>query len=95
MKPKLRSSSMFLVCCLSLMTTAFVFTASATPRDAGQRSVAQWEHLALTHMGADLGGELSQKITRLGNEGWQLVCVSTIDKDGTTEKMFYYFKRPK
>jgi hypothetical protein len=84
---------MFLVCCMLLATATLVFTASATPQDNVQSSDMQWEHLAITHQGAGLGGELSQQINRLGNEGWQLVCVSTVEKDGTTEKTVYYFKR--
>jgi hypothetical protein len=78
-----------------LATATLVFTASATPQDDVQSSVTQWEHLAISHQGAGLSRELSQQINRLGNEGWQLVCVSMVDKEGTAERTIYYFKRPK
>ncbi len=78
-----------------LMPVTYALTASATQQDTGPVDGASWEHLALPHDGAGLGGDLSRQINRLGNEGWQLVCVSTISKDGTKEKAIYYFKRPK
>ena len=52
-------------------------------------------HLALQHDGADLGGDFSRQIDRLGNEGWQLVWVSTVAKEGTTKRAIFYFKRLK
>jgi len=62
--------------------------------EAAQDQVQQWEHLALSHDGAGLGGELSAQIMRLGKEGWELVGVIPIEKNGTTIKTHYYFKRP-
>lgn len=70
--------------------------ATAGPASATQNEpAAAWEHLALTHDDAGLGGELAAKIVQLGNEGWELVCVVPIAEDGTTVKTRYYFKRPK
>jgi len=68
--------------------------AGATAQPPVQRT-ARWEHLALTQEDAGLGGGLSRQIIRLGNEGWELVDVTPIAKDGTTVKTRYYFKRPK
>jgi len=92
---KSRISSLLLLGCVLLMPVTYALTASATPQDHGKDSVTCWEHLALAHDRADLGGDLSGQIVRLGNEGWQLVCVSPIAKAGTTVKTIYYFKRPK
>lgn len=74
---------------------ALVFLAAARPAATAQDQVQQWEHLALSHDDAGLGGELSAQIVRLGKEGWELVGVTPIEKNGTTIKTRYYFKRPK
>ena len=92
---KSRISSLLLLCCVLLVPVTYALTASATQQDVGQDSVTRWEHLALAHDRADLGGDLSGQIIRLGNEGWQLICVSPIARAGNTVKTIYYFKRPK
>jgi len=73
--------------------------ADGNPGGVGREdpAAARWEHLALTHNGADVGSDrgLSTRIVRLGNEGWELVNVSTVAKDGTTVKVLFFFKRPK
>ena len=92
---KSRINSLLLLCCVLLVPVTYALTASATQQGNPQDSVTRWEHLAMFHDRADLGGDLSGQIVRLGNEGWQLVCVSPIAKEGTTEKTIYYFKRPK
>jgi hypothetical protein len=38
--------------------------------------------------------ELSRRIVQLGNEGWELVDVESIIKDGTTTQVVYCFKKP-
>ena len=91
---KSRFSFVLVTCCALLIAAAFAFTASGNQQDNEKEGRPQWEHLALPH-GADLAGDLSRQINRLGNEGWQLVCVTAIAKEGTTEKTVYYFKRPK
>ena len=74
------------------MTLAFAGPGSA---QQDQPSVEQWEHLALTHDDAGLSKDLSQQIVRLGDQGWELVCVTPVTKDGSTVTTRYYFKRPK
>jgi hypothetical protein len=66
----------------------------SAPPDATRRS---WQHLAFP-VDADKGvgdAEVSRKIVQLGDEGWELVGVGTFQKDGTTTKLVYFFKRPK
>ena len=92
---KSRTGFLLLLCCVLLLPVTYALTASATQQGNLQDSATRWEHLAMTHDGADLSGDLSGQIVRLGNEGWQMVCVSPIAKEGTTVKTIYYFKRPK
>ncbi|GAA4465115.1 hypothetical protein GCM10023156_52430 [Novipirellula rosea] len=39
--------------------------------------------------------ETSRKIVQLGGEGWELVDVESLVKDGASTKLIYFFKRPK
>ena len=39
--------------------------------------------------------EFSKKINELGNSGWELCDVESIQKDGNTTERIYFFKRPK
>lgn len=59
--------------------------------------VQKWEHLAFEAEGVVVKGnrEMAAQIIRLGNDGWELVDVETIEKDGTSERIVYFFKRPK
>lgn len=78
-----------------LVVATFALTASAFQDSDARDTKTQWEHLALPHQGAGLGNDLAKRVNRLGNEGWQLVCVTAVSKEGTTEKTIYYFKRAK
>lgn len=92
---KTRSGLIVILSCLlfiPLLTQAF--TASAGQRDDEPVAETRWEHLALPYP-AKLDTELSKKINKLGDDGWQLVCVTATDRDGTTDRTIYYFKRPK
>ena len=82
---------------LSLGTAAFTASAQPTSASAPERAVKRWECAALTHDGAEVLGDekLAAKIRGMGDEGWELVSVSTVVKDGTTTKTIFYFKRPK
>ena len=62
---------------------------------AVQQSAQGWQHLALENDLADPANnqELSRRINQLGREGWELVDVENITKDGTTSKTVYFFKR--
>jgi hypothetical protein len=58
-------------------------------------SVAQWQHLALTHViGETPQNELARSINKLGREGWELVSVADVTESGTTTKTVFYFKKP-
>ena len=39
--------------------------------------------------------DASRNIMQLGSEGWELVDVEALTKDGRTTKLIYFFKRPK
>lgn len=39
--------------------------------------------------------EFSKKINELGNSGWKLCDVESIQKDGNTTERIYFFIRPK
>jgi hypothetical protein len=62
---------------------------------AAAGAVRSWEHLAMTVEAADGPGdaETSRRIMQLGDEGWELVDVESLSKDGTTTKLIYFFKR--
>lgn len=59
-------------------------------------TVAKWEHLGLPHDAtkAFSTAKLARQINKLGEEGWELVNVLNFQKEGTTTKTVYYFKRP-
>lgn len=69
---------------------------TAMAQQPARPPIQKWQHMALTHNGADVSGDgnLSGQITKIGNEGWELVSVSSIIRNGTTEGTVFYFKRP-
>ena len=78
---------------LVMLVGTFQMTTSAQSNTGGSR----WEHLAMAvEAEQSLGDETtSRKIIQLGSEGWELVDVESLSKDGTTTKLVYCFKRPK
>lgn len=84
-----------LLCCTLAIPLAYTLAAPAAEQVNGQGDRAAWQHLALPHEGASLDADLSRQINRLGDDGWQLVGVTPIAKDGTTVQTIYYFKRLK
>ncbi len=93
---KTNLGTLIAVCSVVVMIAAFAFANAGTQDDAGLRQ-AKWQHLALTHNGPRVSGEgeLSRQIEKLGDEGWELVDVSAIVRNGTTEQTVLYFKRPR
>ena len=79
---------------VSVMLTYSLFAEDSKHQD---KKRVRWEHSALTHNEAEVDGhpQLASQIVRMGNEGWQLVSVSTIEKEGTTVKTILYFNRLK
>ena len=60
-----------------------------------EEALSQWQHLALTHDGKDLGGgDLARQINEVGRKGWELVSVETYTESGTTTKTVFFFKKP-
>ena len=90
-----RTSVLSVLLCLVL--AGLVGTVAVGADDDAPATKPRWEHIAMTHDGAQVNNspDLSKQIIRLGNEGWELVTVTTIVKEGTTEKTVFYFKRPK
>ena len=69
--------------------------AQDSPAGRVKPSVAQWQHLALTHViGKTPQNELARSINKLGREGWELVSVANVSESGTTTKTVFYFKKP-
>ena len=62
----------------------------------GDAAAGGWQHLALTHEGDSVDGDpkLSRQINQLGRDGWELVSVTSLTKDGTTVRIVFCFKRP-
>lgn len=75
------------------VTASLAFASSAVSSQQPPPKQA-WQHLALTQDDDGLGNGLGQQINKLGREGWELVNVVPLTKDGTTVKTRYYFKRP-
>jgi len=73
------------------ITLAFASSASSSQQEIPRQA---WQHLALTQEDDGVGNGLGQQINKLGREGWELVGVTPLTKDGTTVKTRYYFKRP-
>lgn len=55
-----------------------------------------WEHLALPSEGTAITGnrELAKQINQLGRDGWEMFSVLNEQRDGTTIKTVFFFKRP-
>ena len=63
------------VSCLAVALAVFTFAAYVTEPKAAPHVALRWEHLALTHNDGDVGndGNLSQRIVRLGDQGWERI----------------------
>ena len=90
---RLSAVALALAVTLTFVTMTSLSAQSAAPDVAP----ARWEHLALTQESGQVGGDrdVSRKIVKLGEQGWELVTVSTTVEDGSTTKAVFYFKRPK
>ncbi len=84
-----------LLLCVAVSITTFLASPETAASQQDDQATATWEHLALTQDDPGLGGDLARQINRLGDEGWELVCVVPVTKDGSTVKTRYYFKRRK
>ncbi len=90
-----KTTLVILLCCALFIPLAYTLAAPTAEEPDGPTGNVAWQHLALPHEGAGLDAELSRQINRLGDEGWQLVGVTPIAKEGTTVQTIYYFKRLK
>ncbi|MHC4399448.1 MAG: hypothetical protein ACYTG0_07200 [Planctomycetota bacterium] len=81
--------------CLVVVAAASLSAQKAEP-DAPADAPTSWQHLALssdTEKGVSGDPELNRRIIQLGREGWELVDVENVTRDGTTTKTVYFFKR--
>lgn len=53
-----------------------------------------WQHLAFETEPNLKGPDTARQINRLGRDGWELVDVTPVSQDGSTEKLIYFFKKP-
>lgn len=91
---KNRIATYFALCCVAVAAATYGLAATAA-EDAPTKPAAQWQHLALTHEGANIQVQpLSSQIVRLGNDGWELVTVSTVVEGGETKATIFFFKKP-
>jgi hypothetical protein len=82
--------------CIGIALAAGLSAQNAGPV-APAAPAERWQHMAL---GTDIGERisdpgLSRQINRLGDEGWELVDVENITRNGTTTKTVYFFKKRK
>ncbi len=86
---------LLIAACVTVCLSYVVFAQGIAP--ASTDRMKAWEHLAMAVDAANAPGdaETSRRIVQLGGEGWELVDVETIVKDGSTTKLIYFFKRPK
>ena len=82
------------VVCLGLFAVSRLPAQLAEP-PAKKPAAPKWQHLALTHeLSSDpRKKKLTEQIHKVEREGWELVDVESVDKDGTTVKSVFYFKR--
>lgn len=80
------------VVCLAVVSFAGL-SAQNAESDAPPAAQVRWQHLALTHDADSTPGPGSE-INRLGRDGWELVDVEIISKDGKAVRTVYFFKRP-
>jgi hypothetical protein len=77
------------------VTLVCTLTISAQSPSAAPAGVQKWEHLAMTVATVNGPGDAdaSRKIQQLGHEGWELIDVEALTKEGTTTQLIYFFKR--
>jgi hypothetical protein len=83
---------------LAVICLGLFLTVHSSVQTAGQKTgPGNWEHMALTHRVAPnvTDATLARQIVEIGEKGWELVDVDSVNRDGTTVEMVYFFKRPK
>jgi hypothetical protein len=73
-----------------IVTVSTLWAADPSP----DRRSTGWQHLAMDAGTSVKHAELARKINELGRAGWELVTVTPVCQDGTTETFVYYFKKP-
>jgi len=86
-----------IVAAVGVLLAASLSAQITTDRDAPATHQQSWQHLALQHDGATVTGDpqLARQIDKLGRDGWQLVDVETLTRDGSTQQAVFFFKRPR
>jgi hypothetical protein len=94
---KAKSTILSMAAAAAVVFTVVWSAQSSRTAAATAGAVRPWEHMAMTIDATDGPGdaETSRRIVQLGGEGWELVDVESLTKDGTTTKLIYFFKRPR
>lgn len=80
---------------IAIGVSSLTLTAPAQNDQAEATEATHWEHAALTHESPTVqNAELSRKIVKMGEDGWELVTVTPVVSEGTTIQTVFYFKRP-
>lgn len=87
----MKNSKTRVTAALASASAAVAVTLLAADPDHPRRKA--WQHLALHHALGEKPAELARRINTLGEDGWELVSVDSLAKDGTTTKSAHYFKR--
>jgi hypothetical protein len=79
-----------------LLTITLVLGSGAKLTEQGVDSFPK-EHLAFRTKSNDefSDKQFAKRINELGNSGWELCDVESLQKDGSTTERIYFFKRPK
>lgn len=56
--------------------------------------IKKWQHLAFETKPSLKDSGTGRQINELGRDGWELVDVTQISEEGSTEKFVYFFKKP-
>ena len=86
---------MLLACVIILICAVITVKVLAAEHEGRELSTTKWQYLALTHeLVRDVSSDgLGTRITKLGQDGWELVSVENFSESGTTTKTVFYFKR--
>ncbi len=79
--------------CLGIAFAAGLPAQNDAPAPAA--AAPTWQHLAFPVEGGKVFGnpQVSRQINQLGRDGYELVDVETIEREGTTVKTVFFFKK--
>ena len=92
----MKKTTLFSIVGVLTLALAASLWAQETKNTTTESGIKKWQHLAFEQAGNIITGDpkLAKKINQLGNEGWELVNVETMVRNGSTYKSIFFFKRP-